>query len=319
VTDVAEKPIIAFREWGFEGRGADIRLAPRHSTFAGGRNPWSEVGTARAFCKHETATLPSLREADADLPHDHRPGGEGCSCGLYGYYDVVPPYLEPVLSHDTPRRMRVRSSTVYGVYVAWGEVTKHRRGLRSQFARVVGLRWSPEAEKLAEVYGVPLCDTPGELRAAGMRYGVMLDPTTLPSRGKQISGLTRQAAMFNSFGAGAGAPITISCILVLGSVTKLTEETGLAMEPRMRVEGIDPNIWRVHHTDIQWDHVEIPIAGTGRIATRPGYRRVELTLITTQPEHKLDRLLSELTKVGTIYRVERGFPPGAGPHGGLWS
>lgn len=317
---IIPKPLIAFREWNVE----DDRLAPRFQHAAGGENPWSRPrGTVTAVCKRrDESSMWRGKQAES-----HTAASPRCTCGLYGYYEIPEAYQSPILDHDDNQLGRFPTRTVFGAYIAFGEVTKHRKGLRSEKARVVALRWSPLAERIAALYEIPVCDTPAELRAAAMKWGELIEPMSpLPTEGinnlRSAYRSVSQAATYAyyAYGAVPGRMIRATCFLVLKPGTKIvTEEGPMELQKiRVKIEGLDENIWALRSTNERAERIEVPLAGTTRMSMKPGYRRVELELEATLPEQELDKALTDLSKIGTIFKLERSStaaPPGRSNHG----
>jgi hypothetical protein len=98
------EPLVAFRLW-------EIADGPQLRSATGGQL-W-DIGWTKADCPQ------------------HRAPGRGCSCGLYGYFDL----------HDTHQ---VSSTTqVLGAVLASGLVQVHALGLRAEYMRPVAFQLPP--------------------------------------------------------------------------------------------------------------------------------------------------------------------------------
>jgi hypothetical protein len=307
------KPLIAFREWNVE----DDRLAPRYQHAAGGFNPWSRPrGTVTAVCKREDRA--SLWRG---TPEEHVAGDKGCTCGLYGYYEIPQAYQAPILDHEATET--TPTNTVFGAYIAFGTVTRHRKGLRSEKARVVALRWSPVAEKIAALYEIPVCDTPAELKAAALKWGELVEPLPeLPDVGSvPISSFCLPRAQRHWYTTSAGVPtIRATCFLALKPGVEIVSEEGPMelQKVRVRIKGLDDKLWTIRSTSERAERIEVQLVGSRQVEMKPGRRHVELELEAILPEPELDKALTELTKIGTIFKLERSAipsPPGSSNHG----
>lgn len=319
-----QKPIIAFREWGVEG-DMDL-LAPRYGSYSLGHNPWAMRGKAVARCTE----------------HRHTPGSKGCTCGLYGYYEIPSQYRTAILSHepvDSSRPYVGDKDWVFGAFVCWGEVTKARRGVRAQYARPVALRYSSLAKEVAKSYELTLADTPGELIAAAEAAGgVMIDPATLPSpppsrtrrRTPQpgrlyeeepppVSSGYRSPATQAALYSAHEQTLRLTVTLVLGKEAEVIYEEGIEkLQRKMKVKGLDDKVWLITGITERMDRVDVAILGQmPQVAMKPGWTTIEVTLEGLLPENKVDYELAQLTKVGTVFQVEssRNSVPGTSNHG----
>lgn len=303
------KPLIGFREWGVDHAG---RLSARYQTYAlSGGDPWGTPGrSAVARCGHK------------EPGSHHRPASAGCTCGLYGYYEIPRLYKDPILDHD--REMVSGENIVFGAFVGFGEVTKHRRGFRAQKARPVALRWSPLAEKVAERYGIPICDTVGELRSAGMQWGELVDPKTLPAAGQRsslVNTLKFGGAISSGYRSAGAQMVRAVLFLVLNHGVEIRSEPGISpMQVKYSIVGLDTNFWTLRSTNERVDYVEVPMVGNQQVDVKSGRRHIEVELEATASESDLGKAMSDLTKIGRIFKVERSFHSGGSNHyraGGL--
>jgi hypothetical protein len=294
------KPIIVFREWGVE---EDLLTARYRNYLRGGKNPWGVPGkTVSAVCPKK--------------PRDHTPGQSGCTCGLYGYYEIPRTYETPILEHVRPAdtsifKLTAEENFVFGAFLAFGETTKHRRGLRSEKGLPVALRWSPLAEKVAERYDLPLCDTPGELRAAGLQMGELFDPATLPPPRPVIvddfpSASYRNPQHYLWHGQSRPSPkVRVICTLLLFDTTRIAKEEGVEpLQVRFKIVGLS-EAWVVKTVTERMDRNEVPLVGREKsVAYKPGARQVEVQIEAVLGEAELDREMIELTKLGRVFSRE---------------
>lgn len=314
---MAPKPVIAFREWGVTAAPQGLLLAPRHGSYSPDYNPWA---TQRAVAK---------------CRFDHTPGAAGCQCGLYGWFDIPSDYQQPVLDHNPAGDMPRRRLYVFGAFIAWGEVSKHRRGIRAQFAKPVALRWSRFAEECAENYpGLVIADTPGELKAAALSAGgELLDPASLPTEGKGEQGYAhpregRRLARGGMLGTFTPAPAQqrlkrlVSCTLILGPGIDISYERNM-LEPgvmKMTIPGVDQRVWVVSRIQEQFEAINVPMIGTTQVEMKTGRTVFKLRIKALLDDSQIDRELTALAKVGTIFSVN-AVPasepptPGVGPLG----
>lgn len=317
MVEEAPKPIIAFREWGVRSVGHGslerIVLAPRFRS--GEINPWVHR-KAEACC----------------LEADHLPGSPGCECGLYGYFEVPKEYRQPVLEHVKPSESGRHPSDppeliyVFGAFIGWGETSKHRDGIRSQFARPVALRWSPLAAEIAGPLGLVLADTPAELRVAGVAAGgTIFDPSTLPkeSKGRQGYGLSRVRTLGNMARVGSipisrnpmqGQTRRITCTLILTPGVSGVEVIGEQNQEgsRIRISGLDDKVWAVNSYSEKVDILDIPMVGRTRtVAHKTGRVSIELGIEALLDESKIDQEMTKLTKIGRVFKTSA--EPHAGP------
>ena len=346
------KPLIAFREWGME----DGRLAPRFQHAARGTNPWSRPrGTVTAICKRYDSLW-------SDSPKEHHAAAAGCSCGLYGYYDIPERYQAPILSHsgdqvDTggitfqqadamaralesmgvkPKRVQALADayptdTVFGAYVGFGEVTKHRKGFRSQKARVVALRWSPVAEEIAALYEIAVCDTPAELKAAAMKWGELVDPETLPSssRGggfptqgqfkRQWKGglssayrspnpaMANPLAQMLSYHYVSSAALTprvraAAKLRLMRGVEVIWKTDAVTGSQSIKVKGLD-KAWTIRAITQHAHPVELPYPGSTKMGMRVGTASYELEVEGCFDRSELKAALDSLRKIGQWTQV----------------
>lgn len=293
------KPIAAFRSWRVDGLG---RLIPLHRS--GEQSPWMPRAIAQAVCDRRD-----------DVPH------RNCACGLYGW-------LEPGGVNHTPPR------TVEGVFLAFGRVVVHGRGLRAGKGRIVALLDdSDKAREVASLYELALvpdeealkkeAERWGELRKpteeAGLGLGVFLSrraaPVTNPWSGSVHSGFRtpqEQAEM-----AGAASPGTsyhgggyvggrnrrliVSLVLGENAVIEHVQHPGGGM--RTRVKNL-PDYWTIRTVEEQIDRIEVSMMGSSRAAVKPGRRTIILEIeadFLSGPEAR--RALDGLRGVGHITQL----------------
>jgi hypothetical protein len=120
IIDTTE-PVIGFRSWRAYEIGDLLSL---HS---GER--WMPGVDFTAHCKpHSVHAVP------------HR----DCVCGVHAFRD---------LCHVTPRAL---GTAVTGAVALWGRIIEHELGFRAQHARPVALLESYYAQRVADVYGLPV-------------------------------------------------------------------------------------------------------------------------------------------------------------------
>lgn len=148
------EPIVGFRQW---------RLADRALTSLFSDVPWRHQ-VLRASCRagvHDPADAPV----------------QGCSCGIYAYYDPCP----RTASAGTP-------DFVGGVVVVWGRVELHATGMRAAHARVVALELPLSRAgkrrrvlQVAEALGVQAV-AHRDLRSVAREYGAPMSRSLRPPR-----------------------------------------------------------------------------------------------------------------------------------------
>jgi hypothetical protein len=124
----APEPVIGFRIWRVYAAG-DL-----HSGF--GRERWAPGAGFTAHCK--------VWLDDQAVPHWE------CFCGVHAFRD--PRHLKSWRG-GAPRRGGTR---VTGAVALWGRIIEHELGFRAQYARPVALIESYYAQRVADVYGLPV-------------------------------------------------------------------------------------------------------------------------------------------------------------------
>jgi hypothetical protein len=115
------EPIIGFRNWRVYAAG-DL-----HSFTA--RDRWTPGADFAACC---------TARPDEAVPH------RDCVCGVHAFRELR--YLRP----------RALGTAVAGAVALWGRIVEHDLGFRAEHARPVALVESHYAQRVADVYGLPV-------------------------------------------------------------------------------------------------------------------------------------------------------------------
>jgi len=159
-------PAIGFRVWRIDDMLTGPRLASPHRYAA-----WVPGLPLKSECQDESGARALAN------PHRKQPGVapplEGCTCGIYAYHDA-----DDMVAALTSR-------LVGGAVLAWGRLTIHQQGFRTEFARPLALCYPPmflpdSLARLAHVYGLPVLDA-SHIAVFATEFGESYRPAAEPS------------------------------------------------------------------------------------------------------------------------------------------
>jgi hypothetical protein len=163
-------PAIGFRVWRIDEMLTGPRLSSPHRYAA-----WLPGLPLKAECQDESGAraLPN--------PHRKQPGVapplEGCTCGIYAYHEA----------DDMVKALT--SGLIGGAVLAWGRLTIHQEGFRTEFARPFALCYPPmfrpdsaasSLARLAHAYRLPVLDA-SHIAVFAAEFGESYRPAAEPS------------------------------------------------------------------------------------------------------------------------------------------
>jgi hypothetical protein len=244
-------------------------------------------------------------------------------CGLYGW-------LEPGgVSHNAGR-------TVKGVFVAFGRVVVHGRGLRAEKGRIVALiDDSDKAREVGSLYELRLVPDDEALKEEAERWGEVREPTealvndalwagqitaaklvgeTITAK-RIVSGYRtpqQQANLANhpgtsnhGVGSHLGRPTRVVAILELMPPAEVVQYQHPGGGVRVRVKNLDP-CWTIRNIIEEVERIEAPLPGSQQVPAFPGRRSFKLEIEGDFPGYiEGDRALRALLSIGRISQISQ--------------
>ena len=163
-------PAIGFRVWRIDEMLTGPRLASPHRYAV-----WLPGVALKAECQDESGA-PAVAKPHRKQP-ELTPPIEDCMCGIYAYHEANQ-MIEAITSR-----------LVGGAVLAWGRLTIHQEGFRSEFARPLALCYPPtflpgsvasSLARLANVYSLPVLDA-SHIAVFAAEFGESYRPAAKPS------------------------------------------------------------------------------------------------------------------------------------------